>query len=92
MKIKPSRVEKLAFYGNGVALTLARTDTRWFQSFVFDQADAVLFLAGRIHFNNLAGERYKANAGAPACLIAYGRGNVAALFASGLKGKMFVLK
>lgn len=84
-------LKKLAGHGNGVALIFARTETKMFFSQVWNRADAIFFFEGRLHFYNAAGERAKANAGAPSCLIAYGQNNVAAIEGSGLKGKLVKL-
>src|SRR5690606_17764111 len=70
---------RMADHGNGIALAFARTDTAMFQRWVFDRADAVLFLAGRPHFRLPDGTRAKGNSGGPICLIAYGRNNALAL-------------
>ncbi|MBP8176824.1 MAG: adenine methyltransferase [Xanthomonadales bacterium] len=59
--------------GNAIALIFARTETEDFHNWVWDAASAVLFLRGRLHFHHANGQRAKANAGAPSCLIAYGR-------------------
>ena len=77
-------LERMADHGNGVALIFARTETRAFQSYVWERADAVLFIAGRLVFWDADKVPAKANAGAPSCLVAYGHGNVESLRASGL--------
>lgn len=79
-------LDRLAGHGDGIALTFARTETAGFVEHVWGKADAVMFLHGRLHFHHPDGTRAKANAGAPSCLIAYGRRNVAALLASDLSG------
>lgn len=81
-------LDRLADHGDGVALIFARTETDMFFRHVWDRADAVLFLRGRLHFHHVCGRRALANAGAPSCLIAYGAGNVDALAASQLEGQM----
>lgn len=48
-------LHRLAYHGNGIALTFARTETAsWFRN-VWPKADALLFLQGRLHFYNEAG-------------------------------------
>ncbi len=84
-------LEKLADHGNGIALIFARTETEMFFSTVWDRADAVLFIHGRLHFYNTAGERAAANAGAPSVLVAYGWNNVVALEHCDIEGKLIVL-
>ncbi len=64
-------LKRLADHGQGIALTFARTETSWFFSEVWERADALLFLRGRLHFHR-NGERAKHNAGGPSVLIAYG--------------------
>lgn len=68
-------LNKLAAHdGGGIALVFARTETRGFFEQVWGKADAVLFLKGRLHFHYpVTGERAKANAGGPSCLVAYSK-------------------
>lgn len=68
-------LDRLAQHGNGIALIFARTETRMFFEHVWNRADAVLFIEGRLHFHHFDGTRAAANAGAPSCLIAYGEDN-----------------
>ncbi len=83
---------RLAAHGNGIALVFARTETRMFFDYVWNHADAVLFLQGRLTFLNPDGTRPSGSGGAPSCLIAYGAGNATVLAASGLAGKFIHLK
>lgn len=46
------------------------------------QATAVLFIGGRLHFHYVDGKRAKANSGAPSVLIAYGMDDAAVLAAA----------
>lgn len=64
---------RLADHGNGLALIFARTETEMFFAHVWGKATAVLFLRGRLHFHHVNGARAAANAGAPSCLVAYGK-------------------
>lgn len=82
---------RLADHGNGIALIFARTETAMFFSEVWEKADALLFLRGRLHFHHLDGTRAAANAGAPSVLVAYGESNVTALSTSGLPGRLVTL-
>lgn len=84
-------LERVADHGNGIALTPARTETRWFVSQVWHRATAVHFLHGRPHFHYPDGTRGRANSGAPICLIAYGEQAYARLAASGLAGTLLRL-
>ena len=83
-------LHKLSTHGNGIALIFARTETRMFFREVWNKADALLFLEGRLFFHHVTGEVAKANAGAPSVLVAYGRNNVDALKNSGIKGKLII--
>ena len=64
-------MEKMAAHGCGIALVFARTETRWFQKFVFPHAHSILFLNRRLKFYYPDGREAKGNAGAPSVLIAY---------------------
>jgi hypothetical protein len=83
---------RLADHGNGIALIFARTETEMFFSEVWEKADALLFLRGRLHFHHVDGRRAAANAGAPSVLIAYGANNAGALQASGIAGQFIRLQ
>lgn len=84
-------LERLAYHGDGIALVFARTETKMFFNHVWNKADAVFFFDGRLYFYNEKGERAKANAGAPSCLIAYGTKNINAIENSKLNGKLVKL-
>jgi hypothetical protein len=79
-------MRKLAGHGHGTALTFARTETSWFWESVWQKADAVLFIAGRLHFCRPSGHVARANAGAPSVLAAYGTEDADTLAASGIPG------
>lgn len=81
---------RLADHGDGIALVPARTDTRWFQTFVFQRADAVFFFAHRLKFHFVTGEM-AGSSGAPSCLVAYGDRNVRTLADAGLEGSFMPL-
>lgn len=85
-------LKKLSEHGNGIAMIFARTETKMFFDFVWDKADALLFLKGRIHFYDIDGKRANANAGAPSVLIAYGLDNATILENCGIPGKIVILK
>lgn len=84
---------KLSAHGIGTALIFARTETRAFFDTVWnsDTASAILFLDGRLHFHKPDGTRAKANAGAPSCLIAYGRDDAEILHDCGIAGRFLPL-
>ena len=79
-------LKRLADHGNGIAMIFARTETKAFFATVWDRANAVLFLKGRVNFHRLNGDRYPTNCGAPSCLVAYGKANVKVLEVSGIAG------
>ena len=81
-------LDRLANHGNGIALIFARTETEMFVRNVWERADAILFIHGRLYFHHVDGTRAKANSGAPSCLIAYGDNNVKALEKSGISGTL----
>ena len=81
-------LKKLSEHGNGIALIFARTETKMFFSEVWGKADGLLFLQGRLSFYHVTGEVSTGGSGAPSVLIAYGRENVSALAASGIKGAL----
>jgi hypothetical protein len=77
---------RLADHGRGTALTFARTDTEaWFQG-IWERADALLFLRGRLTFHNADGSPAAHNSGGPSVLIAYGPRDAEMLLDSGLDG------
>lgn len=77
-------LRKMAEHGNGVALIPARTETAMFYETVWGKASGVCFIKGRPHFHFVDGTRAVFNSGAPICLVAYGKENLAVLKKSGL--------
>lgn len=63
---------RLAAHGNGIALTYSRTETKAFFESVWDKADGVFFIRGRIRFCKPDGTPGFANGGASNMLIGYG--------------------
>ena len=84
-------LRRLMTHGTGTALIFARTETAMFFECVWNAASAVFFFEGRLHFHHVNGERADANAGAPSCLIAYGKRDRDAISRSGLRGKLIDL-
>lgn len=78
-------LKRCAEHGNGIALIFARTETKAFQKYCWNAADAMLFMAGRIKFR-LPGGGVSGPAGAPSVLIAYGKENADSLRRSGIAG------
>lgn len=85
-------LEELSKHNNGIALIFARTETKMFFNCVWNNAEAILFLKGRITFVQPDGINGKFAAGAPSCLIAYGKENSGYLETCKLEGKFVKLK
>lgn len=84
-------LHKCVEHGNCLVFIFARTDTKMFFDYVWSNADALLFLKGRVSFCNVQGVK-QGTAGAPSVLIAYGRNNAEILKNSGLSGAFFPLR
>lgn len=79
-------LEKLKYHGNGIALIFARTETKCFFEHVWNSANAILFVKGRIRFYHVSG-KLGGTPGAPSVFIAYGEENARALKSSGIEGR-----
>jgi len=75
----------------GIALIFARTETNMFFDQVWNKADAVLFLKGRLSFHYVDGSQAETNAGAPSVLVAYGLEDAGILKHSGIPGHFIKL-
>ena len=84
-------LEKLYYHNNGIALIFARTETKMFFDWVWNKADAVKFIQGRLFFYHVSGIQAKNSGGAPSVLIAYGKENAHKLIFSKIKGKYIFL-
>ncbi len=73
-------------------LYLQEQRRKMFFDHVWNDADAVLFLEGRLFFHHVDGTRAKSNSGAPSVLIAYGNNNVNSLENCNIGGKLIKLK
>ena len=74
----PKWLEKMSLHRDGIALVFARTDCRWFHDYVAD-ADAILFLKGRVKFVDGFGVSGGGGAGSGSMLVAWGTDCVDAL-------------
>jgi hypothetical protein len=84
-------LNRLAYHpGGGISLIFARTETKAFFDSVWDKADAILFLKGRLKFHKPDGT-LGGTAGSPSVLIAYGSQEVSVLESCGLGGKLVYL-
>jgi len=80
-------IKKLAEHGNGIALVPARTEVEsWFWPYIWERANALLFLKGRLYFRKPDGTKL-GNAGHGSVLVAYGKRNVSSLSKSGIAGR-----
>lgn len=84
-------MDKMLLHGDGISLAFARTDTDWFTDYVWNCADAVIFIKGRLRFYHVTGEPADSSAGAPSVLAAYGRENARVLQECSIEGKFVPL-
>jgi hypothetical protein len=75
-------------HGNGILLVFARTETKWFQKYIFARASGILFLNRRLSFYKVDGTPAEFGGGAPSVLVAYGEDNLKALAESGIGGTL----
>lgn len=79
-------MKKMMEHNVGTALIFARTETQFFQRYIFPVADSILFMEGRVTFCNSAGMKARFDGGAPSVLIAYGEYDSDVLSTCGIKG------
>lgn len=84
-------LNKLKRHNNGIALIFARTETKCFFEHVWNHADALLFVKGRIRFYHVSGIQ-GGTPGAPSVFIAYGKQNALSLKNSGIEGRYLDLR
>ena len=83
-------LEKMALHNNGIALTGAKVDTKWFHDVVLEKASAIKLLYGRIKFydsDGIIGKQPRNGS----ILIAFGKENADILSRNTLKGKFIRL-
>ena len=85
-------LRRMRMHDRGIALIFARTETELFIETVWDCASAVFFLFGRLHFHRANGTRSDLNAGAPSCLVSYGRHDASVLESCKLPGMFIPLR
>lgn len=83
-------IKKLKEHGNGIALILARTETRGFFDHIWNDADSILFLKRRVKFVR-ADLSVGNSATAPSVLVSYGENNTKILERCNLDGKLIKL-
>ena len=79
-------LEKCAKHENAIALIFARTETNAFFEQIWQKADAVLFIKGRLAFYHINGKQGE-SAGSPSVLVAYGKANANCLEKCKIEGK-----
>lgn len=79
-------LSKLQKHRNGIALIFARTETKCFFENVWNKADGLLFVKGRIRFYHVTGVQ-GGTPGAPSVFVAYGKQNANALKNSEIEGR-----
>lgn len=90
-KEAPPFLKRMAQHKNGIAFIFARTETKAFFDYVWDSADAILFLRGRVKFLNKDFIVPNA-ANAPSVLIAYSQFDAEVLRTCNIRGKYIDLK
>lgn len=78
-------LKKCAAHGNAMTLIFARTETKMFFDSIWQHADGLKFLKGRVHFYNVDGTK-SGPAGAPSVIVAFGEENAEIFKISALKG------
>lgn len=85
-------LSRMAAHRHGTVLMFARTETEMFFKYVWNQADALLFIEGRLHFHHVNGTRARANAGGPSVLVAYGDYDMQRLVESNIDGHLVIIE
>jgi len=86
---------KAADHGNCLGTCFVRTETIWFFNSIWDRADAVLFVKGRMQFFHIDGTRGKSGSGVGSVIMAYGKNAAQTLYAASktsIPGKFLRLK
>lgn len=79
-------LKKMSLHKNGILLIFNRSDRRDHHDFLYPTADSFFLMKGRITFEDIFGNPYRANGGAPNILFAWGEQNCDALAQSGFGG------
>lgn len=79
-------LRRMAEHQRGIALVFARTETKAFFDWVWESADAIFFIKGRLKFHKPDGS-LGGTAGSPSVLIAYGAEEAEFLKTISLEGK-----
>lgn len=90
-KIVGPWLRRMVEHNRGTMLIFARTETELFFETVWRRAASILFIRGRLSFYHVNGCRATANAGAPSCLVAYGKTDAEHLARCGIDGQLIEL-
>lgn len=85
-------LKKMSMHKNGIVLTFNRGETKQFFDYIWDTADAILFIRKRIVFYHVTGRKASNGGGCGSVLIAYGKENAEILRNSPIGGKFIQLK
>jgi hypothetical protein len=84
-------LKKLKEHGNGIALIFAKTETKAFFDYIWEDAHSILFIKKRLRF--IKHDLSSAGAStAPSVLISYGENNTEFIRKSNISGKLVTLK
>ncbi len=83
-------LKKMVEHRYGILLMFSRTETRMFQKYIFNEADAILFLDRKIHFFREDGSKGSNGSGCGSVLAAYGHTQIEVLENCGLSGKLII--
>ena len=84
-------LKKCAEHGNCIALIFARTDTKMFHQEIFNKANSLLFIEGRLSFYHVTGKK-SGTSGSPSVLVSYGEQCSKILETTSIRGKFIKLK
>lgn len=63
---------RMAEHRHGIVLVPARTETKWFIRHIWQRADGIHFMHGRVRFHHITGQAARGTLATPTCLVAYG--------------------
>lgn len=83
---------RMVGHGRGTVVLGARTDTKAWHRYVWEEASGLLFMKGRVYYCRPDGSVAKRNAGHPTVLAAYGQDDLDRLAACELPGRLVPLR
>jgi len=85
-------IQRMVEHHNGIALIFARTETSTFFPFIWEYAESLFFIKGRLKFCFSNGKPSKNSAGGPSMLVGFGEEALQRLQHCSLEGKFVRLK